>query len=74
MSFDQAFRLLVAALMLGYGLVGIFQRRIRIFDRGRLWGSQSPPHYVRGRKAVLWGVYMVVLAIAIGTLPYWWPR
>ena len=73
MSFDQAFRLFVAALMLGYGLVGIFQRRIRIFDRS-MWGAQSPPHYVRGRKAVLWGVYMVVLAVGIATIRYWWPR
>jgi hypothetical protein len=73
MSFDEAFRLFVAALMLGFGLFGIFQRRIRIFDRG-MWGSQSPPHYVRGRKAVLWGVYLVILAMAFATMRYWWPR
>jgi hypothetical protein len=73
MSFDRAFRLFVAALMLGYGLVGIFKQRIRFFDRG-MGGLQSPPRYVRGRKAVLWGVYMVVLAIAIATMRYWWPR
>ncbi len=73
MNFDEAFRLFVAALMLGYGLVGIFQQRIRIFDRG-LGASKSPPRYVRGRKAVLLGAYMVVLAIALATTRYWWPR